>query len=281
MSSVLDEIVARKRIEVEKARSITPLDAIKDRIDEVGRPRNFFRSVVADRDPKTFRVIAEVKRKSPSAGVIRPDFDPADIAERYHSGGAAAISCLTDEHYFGGDLGYLLRIKDRVPLPVLRKDFIVDEYQVWESRAAGADAILLIAECLSEGQVIDYQILATELGMTTLVEVHSVDNLCRMLNHVGFPHAGYSLLGINNRDLSSMTTDLAHTFRMLDLVEDPRVLVSESGIRTGEDLVRLREHGINIALVGENLMREPDPGAALAAMLEVVDGPDRSGPAAS
>ncbi len=275
MSSVLEEIVARKRVEVEKARSITPLEAIKDRIGELGRPRNFFRAVVADREPRTFRVIAEVKRKSPSAGIIRPDFDPADIAERYHSGGAAAISCLTDEHYFGGDLGYILRIKDRVPLPVLRKDFIVDEYQVWESRAAGADAILLIAECLSEGQIIDYQILATELGMTTLVEVHSVDNLCRMLNHVGFPHAGYSLLGINNRDLATMTTDLAHTFRMLDLIEDPRVLVSESGIRTGEDLVRLREHGINIALVGENLMREPDPGIALAEMLAVVDGPDR------
>ncbi len=278
MSSVLEEIVARKRVEVEKARSITPLEAIKDRIDEIGRPRNFFRAVVADREPRTFRVIAEVKRKSPSAGIIRPDFDPADIAERYHSGGAAAISCLTDEHYFGGDLGYILRIKDRVPLPVLRKDFIVDEYQVWESRAAGADAILLIAECLSEGQIIDYQILATELGMTTLVEVHSVDNLCRMLNHVGFPHAGYSLLGVNNRDLATMTTDLAHTFRMLDLVEDPRVLVSESGIRTGEDLVRLREHGINIALVGENLMREPDPGVALAEMLAVVDGPHRPSP---
>ena len=275
MSSVLEEIVARKRVEVEKARSITPLEAIKDRIVELGRPRNFFRAVVADREPRTFRVIAEVKRKSPSAGIIRPDFDPADIAERYHSGGAAAISCLTDEHYFGGDLGYILRIKDRVPLPVLRKDFIVDEYQVWESRAAGADAILLIAECLSEGQIIDYQILATELGMTTLVEVHSVDNLCSMLNHVGFPHAGYSLLGVNNRDLATMTTDLAHTFRMLDLVEDPLVLVSESGIRTGEDLVRLREHGINIALVGENLMREPDPGVALAEMLAVVDGPDR------
>jgi indole-3-glycerol phosphate synthase len=278
MSSVLEEIVARKRVEVEKARSITPLEAIKGRIDEIGRPRNFFRAVVADREPRTFRVIAEVKRKSPSAGIIRPDFDPADIAERYHSGGAAAISCLTDEHYFGGDLGYILRIKDRVPLPVLRKDFIVDEYQVWESRAAGADAILLIAECLSEGQIIDYQILATELGMTTLVEVHSVDNLCRMLNHVGFPHAGYSLLGVNNRNLATMTTDLAHTFRMLDLIEDPRVLVSESGIRTGEDLVRLREHGINIALVGENLMREPDPGIALAEMLAVVDGPDRPSP---
>ena len=273
MPTVLDEIVARKRVEVEKARAITPLESIQSRIAELGWPRNFFRAVVADRNPKTFRVIAEVKRKSPSAGVIREDFDPADIAERYHSGGAAAISCLTDEHYFGGDLSFIHRIKDRVPLPVLRKDFIVDEYQVWESRAAGADAILLIAECLSEGQVIDLQILATELGMTSLIEVHSVDNLCRMLNHVGFPHAGYSLLGINNRDLGSMTTNLAHTFRMLDLVEDPRVLVSESGIRTGEDLGRLRSHGINIALVGEHLMREDDPGEALARMLAEVDSP--------
>lgn len=273
MSSVLDEIVARKRVEVARARSATSLESIRSRIPDLGRPRNFFRAVVADRKPRTFRVIAEVKRKSPSAGVIREDFDPADIAERYHSGGAAAISCLTDEHYFGGDLAFIERIKARVPLPVLRKDFIVDEYQVWESRAAGADAILLIAECLSEGQLIDLQILATELGMTTLVEVHSVENLCRMMNHVGFPHSGYSLLGINNRDLATMTSDLGHTFRMLDLVEDARVLVSESGIRTGGDLVRLRDHGINIALVGEHLMREPDPGRALAGMLAEVDPP--------
>ncbi len=273
MSSVLDEIVARKRVEVAKARSATSLESIRSRIPDLGRPRNFFRAVVADRKPRTFRVIAEVKRKSPSAGVIREDFDPADIAERYHSGGAAAISCLTDEHYFGGDLAFIERIKARVPVPVLRKDFIVDEYQVWESRAAGADAILLIAECLSEGQLIDLQILATELGMTTLVEVHSVENLCRMMNHVGFPHSGYSLLGINNRDLATMTSDLGHTFRMLDLVEDARVLVSESGIRTGGDLVRLRDHGINIALVGEHLMREPDPGRALAGMLAEVDPP--------
>ena len=273
MDNVLEEIVARKRIEVEKARALTPIESIKDRIEEIGRPRNFFRAVVADRRPRNFRVIAEVKRKSPSAGVIRDDFDPADIASRYHSGGAAAISCLTDGHYFGGDLGYILRIKDQVPLPVLRKDFIVDEYQVWESRAAGADAILLIAEVLSEGQIIDYQILATELGMTSLVEVHSIDNLYRVLNHVGFPHAGYSLLGVNNRDLSTMITDLAHTFRVLDLVEDPRVLVSESGIRTADDLRRLREHGINIALVGEHLMREPDPGAALADLLAEIDHP--------
>ena len=271
MESVLEEIVARKRVEVEKARLVTPIESIKDRIAELGRPRNFFRAVVADRAPKNFRIIAEVKRKSPSAGVIREDFDPADIASRYHSGGAAAISCLTDHHYFGGDLGHILPLKDRMPLPVLRKDFIVDEYQVWESRAAGADAILLIAEVLSEAQIIDYQILATELGMTSLVEVHSIDNLYRVLNHVGFPHSGYSLLGINNRDLSTMTTDLVHTFRMLDLIEDPRVLVSESGIRTSDDLRRLRDHGINIALVGEHLMREEDPGAALSSLLAGLD----------
>ncbi|MFB0987129.1 MAG: hypothetical protein QMB94_12590, partial [Phycisphaerales bacterium] len=125
MDSVLEEIIARKRVEVEKARLLTPIESIKGRIAELGRPRNFFRAVVADRKPRNFRIIAEVKRQSPSAGVIREDFDPVDIASRYHSGGAAAISCLTDHYYFGGDLGYILPIKDRMPLPVLRKDFIV------------------------------------------------------------------------------------------------------------------------------------------------------------
>ena len=255
-------------MEVQQARDRTPLEAIKDRIQELGRPRNFFRSVVRDRTPRHFSIIAEVKRKSPSGGLIREDFDPVDIASRYHQAGAAAISCLTDEHWFGGELAYIHRIRDAVPLPVLRKDFIVDEYQVWESRAAGADAILLISEALSEGQIIDYQILATELGMTTLLEVHSVENFYKISNYVGFPHSGYSLLGINNRNLKSMETDLGHTFRMLDLVEDRRVVVSESGIRTGADLARLRRQEINIALVGEHLMREPDPGRGLQVMLE-------------
>ena len=268
MESVLEQIIARKRVEVQQARDRTSLEAIKDRIEELGRPRNFFRAVVRDRSPRHFRIIAEVKRKSPSGGLIREDFDPVDIASRYHQAGAAAISCLTDEQYFGGELGYIHRIRDAVPLPVLRKDFIIDEYQIWESRAAGADAVLLISEVLSEGQIIDYQILATELGMTTLLEVHSVENFYKISNYVGFPHSGYSLLGINNRNLKSMTTDLGHTFRMLDLVEDRRVVVSESGIRTGADLARLRAQEINIALVGEHLMREPDPGAALQAMLE-------------
>jgi indole-3-glycerol phosphate synthase len=199
--------------------------------------------------------------------VIRPDFDPVAIARAYHRAGAAAISCLTDEHDFGGQLGFLQAIRDAVPLPVLRKDFIVDEYQVWEARAHGADAILLIAEVLHEADVIDLQILATELGLTTLVEVHSVENLLKVKNHIGFPHAGYSLLGINNRDLQSMTTNLAHTFRLAELVEDREILVSESGITSADDLRRLRDHGVHIALVGEHLMRQPDPEAALRELL--------------
>jgi indole-3-glycerol phosphate synthase len=217
--------------------------------------------------PKGTRIIAEVKRKSPSAGVIRQDFDPVDIAARYHEAGASAISCLTDEADFGGRLAYIQMIRDRVPLPVLRKDFIVDAWQIWESRASGADAILLIAECLTEAQIVDFQIQAVELGLTTLLEVHDVENLYRVQHHVGFPHRGYALLGINNRDLRTMTTDLSHTLRLAELIEDRSILVSESGIRTAEDLRRLRSHGVHIALVGEHLMRQPDPGLALREML--------------
>ncbi len=246
-----------------------PLAMLRERISELGRPRNFFRSVVDDRHPAVTRVIAEVKRKSPSAGVIRTDFDPVDIARRYYEAGAAAISCLTDREFFGGSLEYIHRIRDAVPLPVLRKDFVIDEYQIWEARAAGADAVLLIAECLSEAQIIDYQILATELQMTTLLEVHHLESLWRVLNHVGFPHSGYGLLGINNRNLETMETDIRHVMRVADMVEAPtrRVMVAESGIRTAADLARLREHDVRVVLVGESLMREPDPGAALRALL--------------
>lgn len=270
MTSVLDRIVARKRIEVAKAKAVTPLDELKVRAREVDRPRNFFRAVVDEVDRSHTRVIAEIKRKSPSAGLIREDFDPVRIAQQYHRAGAAALSCLTDEADFGGRLQYINLVRDAVPLPVLRKDFIVDEYQVWESRAAGADAILLIAEILSEAEIIDFQILAIELGMTVLVEAHSVENLLKVRNHIGFPHSGYSLLGINNRDLGTMTTNIAHTFRLLDIIDDRpirRVLVSESGITTPADLARLRDHGVNIVLVGEHLMRQDDPEAALRALL--------------
>jgi len=267
MTAVLDEIIAHKRVEVAKAQAATPLETLKERVGALGAPRNFFAAVVDEHDRSHTRVIAEVKRMSPSAGVIREDFDPVAIARAYEDAGAAAISCLTDERYFGGHLGYVQQIRQAVRLPVLRKDFIVDEYQIWESRAAQADAILLIAEVLPEARILDFMILAKDLGMTTLVEIHDVESLLKIKRHIGFPHSGYSLLGINNRDLRTMTTDLSHTFRVVDMVENTRVLVSESGIRTRDDLARLRQHGVNIVLVGEHLMRRPDPGAALRELL--------------
>lgn len=268
----LEEIVEHKRREVEEAKARTPLAALKERIKELGRPRNFFQAVVKHENRGHISVIAEIKRRSPSAGWLREeykpdDFDPVAVARRYHANGASAISCLTDRAFFAGDPSYVHAIRDAVPLPVLRKDFIVDPWQVWETRAIGADAVLLIAECLKEAELIDLMILARELQLTALVEVHDMDSLLRVRPHVGFPERSYGLLGINNRDLRTMETDVAHTLRLVDLVEDPRTLVSESGIRTHDDLVRLRRQGVRIVLVGESLMREADPGAALAVLL--------------
>lgn len=272
----LRDIVEHKRAEVDAAKSRTTLEQFKDQIAELGRPRNFFGAVVRHPSDKHTSIIAEIKRRSPSVrtngGWIRPEyasdsFDPVAIARQYHAAGASAISCLTDERFFGGHLSFIHRIRDAAPLPVLRKDFIIDPWQVWESRAAGADAILLIAECLTESEIVDLMILARQLQLTTLIEVHDMENLLRVRPHVGFPERSYGLLGINNRDLSSMTTDLNHTLRLVDLVDDPTVLVSESGIRSPGDLSRLRDVGVRIALVGESLMREADPGAALATLL--------------
>jgi len=234
-------------------------------------PRNFFSAVTRRPKDTATSVIAEIKRRSPSAGLIRAeyaeDFRPERIAQQYFENGASAISCLTDEKFFGGSLAYIERIRSAVPLPVLRKDFILDPWQLWESRAHEADAVLLIAECLTEGQVLDMLILAQRLQMTVLLEVHSAENLLKMRPHVGFPHPGYCLLGINNRNLATMTTDLGHTIRLADMVDDRGVLVSESGIRSREDVERLRSEDIRIVLVGEHLLRADDPGAALAKLL--------------
>ncbi len=265
MTDILAEIVDHKRKEVWAAKRRVSIDELKVRSVTAPSPRNFFSTLI--RPKNKLRVIAEVKRASPSAGLIRPDFDPVAIARIYHENGAAAISCLTDDKYFQGSLDDLTRIRREVPLPVLRKDFIVDPYQVYESRAAGADAILLIAECLGEAQLIDLLILATELKMTTLVEVHEVESLLKVRPHMGFPHPGYMLLGINNRNLKSMTTDISHTLRLLSMVEQPEILVSESGIRTRQDIRRLQKAGVHRILVGEHLMRQPDIGAALRELM--------------
>lgn len=235
-------------------------------------PRNFFSAVTRHPGAHHTSIIAEVKRKSPSAGLIRPEyasdtFRPEDIARQYADAGARAISCLTDEADFGGRLEFIERIKAAVDLPVLRKDFIVDPWQLWESRAHGADAVLLIAECLTESEIVDMLILAQQLQLTVLLEVHEMESLLRVRPHIGFPHPGYGLLGINNRDLSTMKVSLNHTLRLVDLVDDRDILVSESGITTRADLDRLREAGVRIALVGEHLMRQERPGEALRTLL--------------
>lgn len=270
--ATLREIVEHKREEVTRAKDAMSISELEALVAQADPPRNFFASVTRHRDARHMSIIAEVKRKSPSAGLIRPSyegpgFSPEAIARQYLLGGASAISCLTDEKFFGGHLSFIQRIRDVVPLPVLRKDFIIDPWQIWESRAAGADAILLIAECLTESEISDMLILAQRLGMTTLLECHDTENLLRVRPYVGFPHPGYCLLGINNRDLDTMTVDLNHTLRNIDLVDDPGTLVSESGIKTPDDLARLRKAGVRAALVGESLMRDEDPGKALGMLL--------------
>ncbi|MFW6061138.1 MAG: indole-3-glycerol phosphate synthase TrpC, partial [Phycisphaeraceae bacterium] len=264
-SDLLAQIVANKRTEIAQARQRESLEAVKQRALASPKPRNFFSAVT--RPKNRLRVIAEVKKASPSAGVIRNDFDPVAIARAYHEAGAAAISCLTDARYFQGDLAFIEQIKNAVPLPVLRKDFLLEPYQIYEARAAGADAVLLIAECLGEAELLDLLILAHELKLTTLVEVHEVEQLLKVRPHIGFPHPAYTLLGINNRDLKSMTTDLGHTFRLLEMVENTEIVVSESGIKTRDDVQRLQRAGVHRILVGEHLMRQADPGAALRELI--------------
>ena len=264
--SILDQILDTKRGEIARAQSIVPVKELKARIAGMDRPRNFFQAVTTP-GKKPLNLIAEVKKASPSAGVIRANFDPVEIAKTYAAAGADALSVLTDEQYFQGKLDDLIAVRQAVTLPVLRKDFVIDAYQVYESRAAGADAVLLIAECLETSQLIDLQILATELNMTCLIEVHDLDNLMRVRDHViGFPHRSYSLLGINNRDLRTFRTDLGTTLRMCELVADRRVLVSESGINTAYDIRKLADAGVTAALIGESFMRSDDIVAKMREM---------------
>ena len=255
--TILDEIVVRKRREVEAARQRVPTAALEGRLATAPPVRDFFAAVSA---PGT-RLIAEFKRRSPSAGEIRPGATVEEVVRGYATAGAACLSILTDGPGFGGSLVDLESARIAVPLPVLRKEFVVDAYQVAEARAHGADAVLLIAECLDDCRLRSLYRAVLDLGMTPLVELHDADNLPRVLD------LGATLVGVNNRDLRTMTTDLGHVLRLREQVPDDVLLVAESGIRTPEDMRRLRSHGIHIALVGESLMREPDPGEALRRLL--------------
>lgn len=260
MPNILDEILAVKRTDVAAAMQRRPLGDVQKAAADTPRPRNFYAAIAAA-PPRGIHLIAEVKKASPSAGLIRGDFDPAGVARIYHAAGASAISCLTDERFFEGRLEFIQQIRQVVPLPVLRKDFIIDEYQIYESRAAGADAILLIAEILTPQQILDWMILAGELNLTVLLEVHEADTLMRVRSVIGFPHRRYSLLGINNRDLKTQTIDLATTTRLAELAEEGTMVVSESGVKTREDVLRLQRAGASAILIGETLMRSPDIAA--------------------
>jgi len=252
LASILDKIVADKRVEVEFRRSQRTLEQLKAEIVSMPRCRNFYKAVTK-RSSRGLNVIAEVKKASPSAGVIRKDFDPVAIAQTYQRCGADAISVLTDEKYFQGRLEYINQIRQVVDLPILRKDFIVDIWQVYESRAAGADAILLIAEALQPGELMDLMIAAAELTLTVLLEVHEADTLLAVRSLIGFPKKGYSVLGINNRNLATMQVDLGTSRRLAELVDNKKELVAESGIKTRADVEKLKSVGVRAVLVGQTL----------------------------
>ncbi|MCC7086233.1 MAG: indole-3-glycerol phosphate synthase TrpC [Pirellulales bacterium] len=256
--SILDEIVAAKRLEIEAAKAAQPEALVRAAAKTAPPPREFFAALAA-KGP--IKLIAEVKKASPSAGVIRADFQPVEIAEIYEQHGATCLSVLTDQPYFQGKLEYLRDIRGAVGLPVLRKDFILDKYQLYEARAAGADAVLLIAECLDDCQLRALHNETVALGMSPLVELYDPENLQRVFD------AGATLIGINNRDLRTFKTDLEHSLRMRQRVPDQCVLVAESGIRTRGDVERLEAAGIDAILVGESLMARPAIGAAVDELL--------------
>ncbi len=251
MSTVLDKIVASKRREVVESKAQVPESELRRRLADAPAVRDFAGALVAAGGVK---LIAEVKRASPSAGLIRPDFDPVAIATTYAAHGAAAISVLTDAQFFQGSLADMNAVRRAVALPVLRKDFVIDRYQITEARVHGADAVLLIAEILPGAELGDRLAEIRELGMEALVELYDAENLPRVLA------SGAKVIGINNRDLRTFVTDLAHTIELAGQVPRDRLLVSESGIRTRADVLRLQAAGARAILVGETLMRAADVG---------------------
>lgn len=261
-SDILAQIVATKRDEIARAQRTKPLAVVRE--DAFSRPltRDFVGAIKAKQAKGLPAVIAEVKKASPSKGVLRADFVPADIAQSYAEHGAACLSVLTDRDYFQGSPDYLKQARASCHLPVLRKDFMVDAYQIYEARAMGADAILLIAACLDDAQMRDMEALAFSLDMAVLVEVHDREELDRALK------LKTPLIGINNRNLKTFEVSLDTTLELIqqvpDLVGGERVLVAESGILTATDVQRLRDAQVPAFLVGEAFMRAQEPGEALA-----------------
>ena len=264
MSDILEKIIAVKRQEIAASLQLKPLAAVRFDAESRVLTRDFvgaMRKKIAAGQPA---VIAEIKKASPSKGVLRADFIPADIAQSYAESGAACLSVLTDAQFFQGSADYLKQARASCALPVLRKDFMVDAYQVYESRVMGADCILLIAACLDDAQMKDMEALAMSLDMAVLVEVHDAAELDRALK------LKTPLIGINNRNLKTFEVTLDTTLSLMGQVPESRILVTESGITTVADVQRMREARINAFLVGEAFMRADDPGLALETLFGAV-----------
>ena len=256
---ILSRIIEKKRKEIDLARKEVSFNDMKTRAESM-YIRSSFKKNISRKGH--VNLIAEVKKCSPSQGIIRADFDPIKIAFTFHAAGAAAISVLTDERFFDGRLEYIKMIKERVTLPVLRKDFIVDEYQVYESAVAGADAILLIAHNLTQEELDRYLGIARGLGMDVLVEVHNEEEMDRAIR------SNASIIGINNRDLTSFNVDISATQRLLHLVPENKIIVSESGISSYEQVMFLKSLGVNAVLIGETLMRAENIGNKIREMMK-------------
>ena len=254
---ILIRILARKQQEIAARKQATPIDSLQQRVREASVPRGFVAALKHRVEHGEAAVIAEIKKASPSKGVIREDFDVVEIARSYAAGGASCLSVLTDQDFFQGHEDFLIAARGACELPVIRKDFIVDSYQVVESRAIGADCILLIVAALDDETLASLHKEAQSLGMDVLVEVHDRDELERALR------LGLELVGINNRDLRTFDTSLETTLDLLELVPDDCLVVTESGIHTREDIALMRKHDVFAFLVGEAFMRVPDPGQGL------------------
>lgn len=256
--TVLNRIIDRKFEEVAERSARRPIDQLQAEIASASQPRGFVAAMEAKLAAGQSAVIAEIKKASPSKGVIREDFHPAEIARSYEQGGAACLSVLTDADFFQGSEAYLQQAREACSLPVIRKDFIVDPYQVYEARAIEADCILLIAAALDDAQLAQLNALAHELGMDVLIEVHNAEELQRILP------LGNRLVGINNRNLHNFETSLDNTFSLLAQIDENRIVVTESGIHSAADVAAMRQHNVDAFLVGEAFMRAAEPGEKLA-----------------
>jgi indole-3-glycerol phosphate synthase len=258
--TVLSRIIESRRAEVGRRKRIMPEPVLRIAAGKADAPRDFAGALSRDQ----VNVIAEIKKASPSAGVLRRDFEPAALARGFEGAGAAVLSVLTEEENFQGALAHLRDARAAVGLPVLRKDFIVDAWQVWEARAANADSFLLIAAALDYETLAELLALGRELGMEPLVEVHTADELERVLA------AGARIIGVNNRNLHTLEVRVETSLELAEMIPDDCIAVSESGLRSGEDLRKLRAVGFDAFLIGESLMREADPGAALQRLIDAV-----------